>query len=54
MPLTVEEYDRVAHDPTQLTLASYTGDRGPYPGHPADTAKIPPRFDGSTHGVRHE
>lgn len=34
MPSTLDEYDRVAHDPTQLTLGSFDGDRGPYPAHP--------------------
>ena len=33
--LGVDEYDAIAHDPTQLTLGSFErGSRGPYPGHP--------------------
>jgi len=35
MTRTLSELDAIAHDPLQLTIASFTNDRGPYPGHPA-------------------
>lgn len=35
MSRTLSELDRIAHDPLQLTILSFTHDRGPYPGHPA-------------------
>lgn len=34
MSRTLEELDRIAHDPTQLTIASFTRPEGPYPAHP--------------------
>jgi hypothetical protein len=38
MSRTLDELDRIAHDPCQLTLLSFNNDRGPYPGHPASGA----------------
>jgi hypothetical protein len=35
MTRSLDELDRIAHDPLQLTIASFTNSRGPYPGHPA-------------------
>jgi hypothetical protein len=35
MSRTLDELDRIAHDPLQLTIASFANDRGPYPAHPA-------------------
>jgi len=35
MSRTLDELDRIAHDPTQTTLGSFErGARGPYPSHP--------------------
>lgn len=35
MTRTIDELDKIAHDPTQTTLASFArGARGPYPAHP--------------------
>jgi len=35
MTRTLSELDRIAHDPLQTHLSSFTGGRAPYPGHPA-------------------
>lgn len=35
MTRTLEDLDAIVHDPTQLTLTSFTTERGPYPAHPA-------------------
>ena len=33
--LALTDYEKIAHDPTQLTLGSFErGSRGPYPSHP--------------------
>jgi len=35
MTRSLDELDRIAHDPTQATLGSFERvDRGPYPSHP--------------------
>jgi hypothetical protein len=34
MTRTLAELDTIAHDPCQLTLLSFTNDRGPHPDHP--------------------
>lgn len=33
MSRTLGDLDRIAHDPTQLTLSSFANSRGPYPAH---------------------
>lgn len=34
--MSLEQLDQIAHDPLQTHLSSFQGDRGPYPGHPAE------------------
>lgn len=34
--ISLQRLDEIAHDPLQTHLSSFLGDRGPYPGHPAD------------------
>lgn len=41
--ISLQQLDEIAHDPLQTHLCSFQGDRGPYPGHPADSGKIQPR-----------
>jgi len=37
--ISLQQLDEIAHDPLQTHLSSFQGERGPYPGHPADNSR---------------